>query len=106
MKTSNECLVLIRDPTRTREPEMRERSEVLFARIVEPAATENDLVCLRIDPTEFGPGDQRLFELLESASIVVVDAAAKSMDYAYSLGVRHALTDKPTFILAEMDHIP
>ena len=31
---------------------------------------------------------------------------ATALDYAYSLGVRHALSDKPTFILVEMERIP
>jgi len=36
---------------------------------------------------------------------MIVDSSAKSMDYLYSLGVRHALTDKPTIVLVETRYI-
>lgn len=106
MIEAGKCLVLIRDPERTYEAALAERSAVIYTAIVEPSASANGLVCQRIDPTEYGPRDERLFALLATAEVVVVDSAAHSMDYAYSLGVRHALSDKPTFILAEMEYIP
>jgi hypothetical protein len=37
---------------------------------------------------------------------MIVDSSAKSMDYHYSLGARHALTDKPTIVLVEADNMP
>jgi hypothetical protein len=106
MIEAGKCLVLIRDPERTREAALAERSEAIYTAIVEPAAFANGLTCMRVDPTEYGPSDKRLFALLASTEVVAVDTAAGSMDYAYSLGLRHALNDKPTFILAEIEHIP
>jgi hypothetical protein len=44
--------------------------------------------------------------LLESADVVVVDGSANSMDYMYSLGVRHALSDKPTIVFVEEHFVP
>ncbi len=99
-------LVLIRDPFLTEDRNLAERSKILYQEIVDPAAREAGFKCLRIDPTEYGRDDKRLFQLLSSADAFLVDASAGSMDYLYSLGVRHALTDKPSFIIVEEDNKP
>src|SRR5215469_7629466 len=106
MTDQGKCIALIRRPERTRDPELAARSETIFEEIIRPAVELAGLVCTRVDPNEYGIHDERLFALLGSAEVVIVDTSANSMDYAYSLGVRHALSDQPTIILAEMDDIP
>jgi hypothetical protein len=59
-----------------------------------------------VDPADYGSRDDRLFKLLESADVVVVDGSANSMGYMYSLGVRHALSDKPTIVFVEEHFVP
>ena len=100
---SKTCLVLMKDPARTRGIGWRSRSEILFEEVVRPAAEEHELQCARIDPADFATDSQQVFSLLESAPVVIMDASAGSMDFAYALGVRHALGDKPTLILAETE---
>ena len=101
MNPERTCLVLIRDPLRARD-----RSDILFRSIVEPAASAAGFRCVRVDPADYGQRDEYLFRLLETSDVVVVDAAAKSPDYLYSLGVRHALTHKPTIVLVEANYLP
>src|SRR4051794_23824066 len=100
------CAVLIRDAMHTRDPKTAERSRSLFYNVVVPSAEASGFRCTQIDPMQYGRDDPELFRVLSSADALVVDASAKSMDYMYSLGVRHALTDKPTFVFVEADHIP
>lgn len=106
MDRESTCLALIRHPDRASNAGLAARSAVLFHEIVEPEARANGFRCIQVDPAHYGVLDERLFRLLESADVVVVDAAAESMDYMYSLGVRHALTCKPTFVLVESDSLP
>ena len=98
MKT---CVVLIRDHRGKQDIDAKVRSQTLYEHAVRPAVESAGLVCERIDPHDFGINDAKLFNLLEAADAMIVDASAGSMDYLYSLGVRHALTDKPTLILVE-----
>jgi TIR domain len=103
MKT---CVVLIRDRRGKRDAAAVTRSQILYEQVVRPAVESVGLVCARMDPHDFGINDAHLFNLLESADAMIVDASAESMDYLYSLGVRHALTDKPTLIIVETDYVP
>lgn len=73
-------------------------SDILFSEVVTPIFDKMGYDCIRIDPRDFGANDAPLFRLIESADVMVVDGSAKSADYQYSLGVRHALTQKPTII--------
>jgi TIR domain len=101
------CLVLIRSPTYSVDNTIAERSSLLIHQVVLPAASETGFRCHFRDPTEYGTSDdEELFKLLERAEVLIVDASIKSTSYAYSLGVRHALTDKPTFLLIEQDKRP
>ena len=99
------CLALIRESSGNRTPYEINRSQVLL-NLVKPVAEEVGLVFKCIDPHDYGLNDYRIFNMIEAADVMIVDAAAKSYDYFYSLGVRHALTTKPTFILTEADDLP
>ena len=79
MTDQGKCIALIRKPGRTREAALAERSAVIFEHIIEPAASSNRLACIQVDPSEYGPHDERLFALLASAEVVVVDASGHSI---------------------------
>lgn len=100
------CLTLIRDHKRVYDDAEARRSSFLYEEVVRPAAERLGFVCENVDPHDYGINDSRLFNLIASSDIMIVDASAKSMDYLYSLGVRHALTDKPTIVLVETDYVP
>ncbi len=97
MKT---CLALIRDGRGLGHKDAG-RSQRLYEDVLIPAASQFDLECERVDPHDYGLEDARLFNKIDAADIMVVDLSAESMDYMYSLGVRHALSDKPTILLVE-----
>jgi len=103
MKT---CLVMIRDPKRTKGATDIYPSEILYDKVVKPVVEQHGIVCERIDPHDYGINDSRLFNLIQSADFMLVDVSSNSMDYMYSLGIRHALTDKPTILLAEREDVP
>lgn len=94
------CLVLIRDTKKygNRKKDSKE-IEFLYESTVIPAVTKLGYVCERVDPHDYGINDSRLFNLIASADAMIIDASSESADYFYSLGARHALTDKPTLIL-------
>jgi hypothetical protein len=92
------CLVLIRTVHSGMTPELTSRSRMLLDYVVRPIAEAHGFDVVSVDPHQYGRNDKELFLMIQSADVMVVDASAKSGDYQYSLGVRHALTDKPTII--------
>jgi hypothetical protein len=93
------CIIMLRDSAHTSEPILAERSRILFWEIVAPVVTRLGYFVKQVDPRDFGQADHEFFQLLKRAELVVVDPYARSSDYIYSLGARHALTSKPTIIL-------
>jgi hypothetical protein len=97
------CVVLVRDPRHTKNFEVAHRSELLLREVIFPVVRENGFNCTQIYPLDYGINDSALFRILAMADVMIMDILAKSNDYMYSLGVRHALTGKPTFIFAESE---
>ena len=60
----------------------------------------------QIDPADYGLNDTLLFQKIRSTDLMIVNAIDDSLDYYYSLGVRHALTNKPTIIITYRDYMP
>jgi len=79
---------------------------LLREKVIYPSALRSGFNCTFIDPRDYGRDDKRVFEIIAHADAMVVDTSERSSDYTHSIGVRHALTDKPTFLFAETGDRP
>ena len=70
--------------------------------IIEPAVTEAGLRCVRADEiAHSGLIDEKLYEALYRADLVVADISTGNVNAVYELGVRHALRPYSTIIMKE-----
>ena len=100
------CLVLVRDPADSQNPDPAWSREILDG--IKPIGAAYNLRVQIVDPRELGIGDHdsEIFRLLQRADLVIVDVHAGSGDYMYLLGARHALTNRPTLILNRVKNMP
>lgn len=76
--------------------------DATYEAIIEPAVTEAGLRCVRADEiVHSGSIDEKLYEALYRADLVVADISTGNLNAVYELGVRHALRPYSTIIMKE-----
>ena len=75
-----------------------------YEAIIEPAVTAAGLKCIRSDMiSQSGVIDQKMYEMLLRAELVVADISTANANAIYELGVRHALRPYSTIVIKEQD---
>lgn len=75
-----------------------------YEAIIQPAATEQNLRCIRADEImHSGVIDTEMYEMLLRADLVVADISTGNVNAVYELGVRHALRPNSTMIMKEVE---
>ena len=78
--------------------------DATYEAIIEPAVMDAGLRCMRADEfVHSGVIDQRMYEALYQADLVVADISTGNVNAVYELGVRHALRPYSTIIMKERD---
>src|SRR5450432_3489025 len=74
-----------------------------YANIIAPAVKASGLRCVRADEVQqAGIIDQRMYEMLLRADLVVADISTANPNALYELGVRHALRPFSTIVIKEL----
>ena len=81
-------------------------SHSFFDHVIRFVLEELGITWEQIDPADFGRNDTLLFQKIRSTDLMILNAIDESHTYYYSLGVRHALTNKPTIIITYRDYMP
>lgn len=75
-----------------------------YEAIIEPAVTAAGLRCIRADEiVHSGLIDEKMYEALYRADLVVADISTGNVNAVYELGVRHALRPYSTIIMKEQE---
>src|SRR5450432_71141 len=75
-----------------------------YANIIAPAVKASGLRCVRADEVQqAGIIDQRMYEMLLRADLVIADISTANPNALYELGVRHALRPFSTVVIKEID---
>lgn len=78
--------------------------DATYEAIIQPAATEEGLRCIRSDEImQSGVIDVAMYEMLLRAELVVADISTGNVNAVYELGVRHALRPNATIIMKESE---
>ena len=76
--------------------------DATYESIIKPAVTSAGLRCIRADEVmHSGVIDQKMFDMLLRADLVVADLSTSNANAFYELGVRHALKPYATIIMKE-----
>jgi len=76
--------------------------DATYEAIIQPAATELGLRCIRADEMmHSGVIDRPMFEMLYRADLVIADISTGNVNAVYELGVRHALRPNCTIVMKE-----
>jgi len=75
-----------------------------YLNIISPAVKASGLHCVRSDEVQqSGIIDQRMYEMLLRADLVIADITTANPNALYELGVRHALRPYSTIVIKELD---
>jgi len=78
--------------------------DATYEAIIQPAATEEGLRCIRSDEImQSGVIDVAMYEMLLRAELVIADISTGNVNAVYELGVRHALRPNATVIMKESE---
>ncbi len=78
--------------------------DATYDAIIQPAATEQGLRCIRSDEImQSGVIDVAMYEMLLRAELVIADISTGNVNAVYELGVRHALRPNATIIMKEAE---
>jgi hypothetical protein len=75
-----------------------------YEAIIKPAVTNAGLRCIRADEVmHSGVIDEKMYDMLLKADLVVADLSTSNANALYELGVRHALKPYATILIKEQD---
>lgn len=75
-----------------------------YEAIIKPAATDAGLRCVRADEINHsGVIDEKMYDMLLRADLVIADLSTSNPNALYELGVRHALKPYATILIKEKD---
>jgi hypothetical protein len=78
--------------------------DATYEAIIEPAATQHNLRCIRADKIiHSGIIDTPMYEMLLRSDLVIADISTGNVNAVYELGVRHALRPNCAIIMKERD---
>ena len=78
--------------------------DATYEAIIEPAATQHNLRCIRADEImHSGIIDTPMYEMLLRSDLVIADISTGNVNAVYELGVRHALRPNCTIIMKERE---
>lgn len=78
--------------------------DATYEAIIKPAVVACGYRCIRADEEQrSGVIDQRMYELLLRADLVIADISTANPNALYELGVRHALRPRTTIVMREQD---
>lgn len=97
------CLVIMGFGKKTHHESGRTLDlDATYEAIIRPAVVDSGCQCYRADEIQHsGVIDEKLYEMLLNADLVVADISTGNLNAVYELGVRHALRPYSTIIMAE-----
>ncbi|OSQ37213.1 TRAFs-binding domain-containing protein [Thalassospira mesophila] len=76
--------------------------DATYEAIIQPAVEDNNMRCVRANEIlHSGIIDQRMYEMLLRADLVIADISTGNVNAVYELGVRHALRPYSTIVMKE-----